>query len=465
LNKVELLKLIVILAFSSIFAYNVYLFDIKFVNEPPFKYHYISDEVWYVSASRNLLREVFHIYPPSTNATVQAKDVVALSKFISLYSSKFGIVSSEPYSKIENAAYVIGNNTEGIKELLKEYKKYNLTLVQPGWKYPDQKGILKYLNLEHPPLAKYFIMNQIRIKDVPPNWRVPGIELGALVTFVLPVALFLYTRSLLLSFTSLLLLYFDEAFRVMSMVAMLDGYAGSFSALSLAALIFSPALGTLFYALASTSKYTALFYFIPIAYVYWFEKRKSPLGSLMRPLLAFAIALIALSLPIILGLGFDTWLSKLLWGIKWFLMSRPSGPPPASPLDWVLGRQPSPLYVNPSLYVYTNPTIIQLALMAFFLLFPLRRERAYRPSWLASLYLVSALLGLSLVYVAGNKTLYTFYVSVFTPMADVASAGIVLLLANWDDANETVEWWWRAAKRALRWLLGKERLVCRLEGS
>ncbi|NPA84804.1 MAG: hypothetical protein GXO07_02215 [Crenarchaeota archaeon] len=461
----ELAKAVLIAVLAASLSLSALNFGMQFINSYPFKYNYISDEVWYVSASRNLLREVFGAYPPSPNATVQAKDVVALSKFISLYSYQYGIVTSEPYTKIENAAYVVGNSTEGIKRLVEEGEKYNLTLVQPGWKYPDQKDILKYLNLEHPPLAKYFIMNQMLQKDVPPSWRVPGVVLGALVIFALPLALYLYSRSLLLAATSLLLLYFDEAFRVMSMVAMLDGYAGSFSALSLGALLFSPALGALFYALASTSKYTAFFYFIPIAYVYWFEKGKSPLGSLARPLAAFVAALLLTSLPIILGLGFEEWLGKLLWGLKWFLMSRPSGPPPASPLDWVLGTQPSPLYVDPALYVYTNPQIMMLGLMAFALLFPVRKERPYRASWLASLYLVSALLGLSLVYVAGNKTLYTFYVSVFTPMADVAAAGFAVLLANWEKADEVLGWWWRALRTFVRWALGKERLKCRMEGS
>ncbi len=456
-------KFLTVLTLSFLLSLNFYMFETKKINSDPFKTHYISDEVWYVSASRNILREVFHLYPVSSNATIQAKDVVALSKFIGLYSSEFGITESKPYSKIKNAAYVIANSTEGIQKLLKEHEKYNLTLVQPGWIYPDQPGILKYLNLEHPPLAKYFIMHQILIEDKPPSWRVPSVVLGSLVVFVLPVAIYLYTGSLLFSLGTLLLLFFDEPLRAMSMVAMLDIYAGAFSSFSLALLPFSPLLGTIFYALASISKYTAFFYFVPIAYVYWFEKRKSPLGSVLRPLLAFAIALVLSSLPLIIGLGFERWLAKLLWGIHWFLMSRPSGPPPASPLDWILGQAPCPLYINPSLYVYTNSSIMMLALAAFFVLFPLRKRRTYRPAWLASLYLVSALLGFTFVYLAGNKTLYTFYVVVFTPMADVAAAGLVPLMMNWDDAADAVDWWSEAIRKAIRWLRGEERLVCRLE--
>ncbi|ABU82259.1 membrane-bound dolichyl-phosphate-mannose-protein mannosyltransferase-like protein [Ignicoccus hospitalis] len=459
------LKLAAVLALSFLFSLNFYNFGIEFISKPPFKYNYISDEVWYVSASRNLMREVFRAYPNSSNATVQAKDIVALTKFISLYSSQYGIDYSEPYSKIENAAYLVGNSTEGIKKLMKDAEKFNLTLVQPGWKYPDHEGILKYLNLEHPPLAKYIIGLKLLGEDLPPSWRLPGVALGSVAFFALPVALYLYSRSLILSLGSLLLLHFDEAFRVMSMVAMLDGYAASFSVLSLAALPLSPALATLFYALASNSKYTALFYFIPIAYVYRYERGKSPLGSLLRPLGSFAVGLVVLSLPIILGLGFDQWLSRLVGGVKWFLTSRPSGPPPASPLDWLTGNQPSPLYVDPALYVYTNPSILQLGLISFFALFPLRRKRTYKPAWLASLYLVSALLGLSAVYLAGNKTLYTFYVAVFTPMADVAAAGLAALLADWDSAYEVVEWWAKRLKGLVAWSLGRARLECKLEGS
>ena len=343
------IKLLLILFFSSIFSYSFYLTDYKILNSSSIKDTYISDETWYVSASRNLLREAFHAFPRSPNATLQFKSVVDLAKFNGLYSSNFSFVKIEPYVKIKNAEYAIGRNVTKVFELIKEKDKYNLTIVQPGWKYPDKEGILNYLNLEHPPVGKYFIMYQILKKDVPMNWRIPSMLLGSLVILVLPVAILLSTESFWLSFLTLLLLYFDEPLRVMSMVAMLDIYAASFSAMSFAALLFEPYSATLLYAIASSSKYTAFFYFLPIAYVFWLEKRKSPLGSFLRPLITFILILTLTSLPIIMGLGFQKWLKNLVGGIEWFLVSRPSGPPPSTPWDWIMGTGKVPLSVNPTI--------------------------------------------------------------------------------------------------------------------
>ncbi len=456
------IKLLLILFFSSIFSYSFYLTDYKVLNSSSIKDTYISDETWYVSASRNLLREAFHAFPRSPNATLQFKSVVDLAKFNGLYSSNFSFVKIEPYVKIKNAEYAIGRNVTKVFELIKEKDKYNLTIVQPGWKYPDKEGILNYLNLEHPPVGKYFIMYQILKKDVPMNWRIPSMLLGSLVILVLPVAILLSTESFWLSFLTLLLLYFDEPLRVMSMVAMLDIYAASFSAMSFAALLFEPYSATLLYAIASSSKYTAFFYFLPIAYVFWLEKRKSPLGSFLRPLITFVLILTLTSLPIIMGLGFQKWLKNLIGGIEWFLVSRPSGPPPSTPWDWIMGTGKVPLSVKPTLEVYTNPTIMQLAIIAFFLLLPLRKRKLYRAPWLASLYLVSALLGFQLVYWAGNHTLYAFYTVVFTPFADVAAAGLAISLMNYSHISEALQWWWNVIKTTWQWLWGKKRLECKL---
>ena len=451
-----------ILLLSATFSYNFYQTDYKLLVNSPLKKSYIGDEVWYVSASRNLLREAFHMYPYSPNATLKFKSSVDLAKFNGFYALKYGIKYVQPYKRIKNAEYGIGNDPSKIRQLIYDKNKYGLVIVQPGWKYPDKAGILNYLNLEHPPLAKYFIMHQIMVKDVPMSWRVPSMVLGSLVVFIVPVALLLATDSFWLSLLALLLLYLDEPLRVMSMVAMLDIYAAAFSAFSYAALLFEPYTATLLYALASSSKYTAFFYLIPIAYVFWLERKKSPGGSFLRPLITFLVVLTLVSMPIILGLGFKKWLDNLIGGIKWFLVSRPTGPPPSNPWDWIMGKGKVPLALKPMLEVYTNSAIMQVALIAFFLLLPLRKRKLYRASWLASLYLVSALVGFQIIYWLGNHTLYAFYTVVFTPFADVAAAGVAILLANYGDVYESLEWWGRLVVNVWDWLWGRRRLECEL---
>ncbi len=462
LRKYTIIKFLIILFFSSAFSYNFFVTEYRILNSSSIKNTYISDETWYVSASRNLLRVAFHMYPRSSNATLKFKSVVDLAKFNGLYSSKFDFIKMEPYVKIKNSEYAIGKNITKVMMLIREKNKYNISIVQPGWKYPDKEGILNYLNLEHPPVGKYFIMYQILQKDVPMNWRIPSMVLGSLVVFIVPIALLIATDSFWLSFLSMLLLYFDEPLRAMSMVAMLDIYAASFSVMSFSALLFEPYTATVLYAIASSSKYTAFFYFIPLAYVFWLERKKSPAGSVLRPLMTFVIVLTLTSLPIILGLGFENWLKNLIGGIEWFLVSRPSGPPPSTPWDWIVGTGKVPLSVKPTLEVYTNPTVIQLAIIAFFLLLPLRKKKLYRAPWLASFYLISALLGFQAIYWAGNHTLYAFYTVVFTPFADVAAAGLAISLMNYSHISEALQWWWSVIKRSWQWLWGKKRLECKL---
>ncbi|UXD22344.1 hypothetical protein IPA_03720 [Ignicoccus pacificus DSM 13166] len=450
--------------FSLYLGINFGLTEYSYATKPPISHNYVGDEVWYVSAARNILREVFHTYPycPNTcNATIQFKNGTDMTVFLVRYAKKFNLNSLYYYHKVKFAVYFQGPKSK-IMELMKEKNKYNITIVQPGWRYPEQTGILKYLNLEHPPLGKYFIASVMVHKDVPYMWRIPSIILGSLVVALVPIAVYLYTRSLALWIASLLMLYYDLPLRTMSMVAMLDIYSGAFSALALAVLPFSLWAATLVLALAISSKYTAAFYLIPIAYVFWRKKGHGPLKALLVPSIVALVVFLVLSLPLMIALGPLNWLNKVLSGLAWFTVSRPSGPPPANPWDWVEGKVPSPLYINPALYVVTSAAVMKTAILAFFLLYPLKDQRKYWVPWMAAFFLVSSLLGFTALYLKGNKTLYTFYTVVFTPMADVAVAGIILLLTNFDDLGYAISWWKRALKELSMWLWGDKKLKCEL---
>jgi predicted membrane-bound dolichyl-phosphate-mannose-protein mannosyltransferase len=461
LKKIEI---IFVILFSIYMGVNFGITQYNYATTPPVKYNYIGDEVWYVSAARNILREVLHTYPSCSstcNATIQFKDAPSMVIFLTKYASNFSLNVLYHYNKVKFAAYFKGPK-EDIFKLMKEKEKYNITLVQPGWRYPEQQGILKYLNLEHPPLGKYFIGITMLYKDVPYEWRIPGIVLGSLVIALVPIAIYLYSRSLALWIASLLLLFYDEPLRTMSMVAMLDVYAGALSALSLAALPFSPWGATAVLALAISSKYTAAFYLIPLAFLFWRRKSYGPLKALIIPSIVALLVFLALSMPLIVTLGPMKWLTKVLGGLEWFTVSRPSGPPPASPWDWIRGRVPSPLYIDPAVYVITSSSIMQTAMIAFFLLFPLRKRRKYWIAWMASFFLVSSLAGFEVLYIKGNRTLYTFYTVVFTPMADIATAGIIALLTNFDDLGESLSWWRRTLSEVSKWLWGEKKLRCEL---
>ena len=463
MKRSETLKLLTVFIITLLATLNFLTFELKYSKAQPIAYNYVGDEVWYVSASRNILREVFHTYPPCSaqcNATVQFVNKTSELKFLSEIVPKLRISVIYNYTKVKNALYVEGPKNS-IEDLIEHQDKYNISIVQPGWRYPEQQGILKYLNLEHPPLGKYFIALAIHEKDVPWMWREPGIILSTLAFFTLSLASYLVSRSLIMWIATLFLLYYDVPLRVMSMVAMLDIYAAAFSMMTLSTLPFSLFTSVILWSLAVSSKYTAAFYVLVLAYIFW-RKGDGPLKALMKPSLVALIVFLILSIPLMMHLGPLKWMDEVLRGLSWFTVSRPTGPPPASPLDWIEGKTPSPLYIKPSLYVITNSIIMKLAILSFFLLYPLKDKKEYKLGWLASFFLVSALVGFQMLYLKGNRTLYTFYTVVFTPMADVASAGFVVLLANFNDLSHTFAWWISTLKELSKWLWGTKKLKCEL---
>ncbi len=462
LNR-QRIKLILVVLLTIFLTVNFFYEEYGFARMKPVAYDYIGDEVWYTSAARNILREVFKVYPPcipQCNATLQFENSLSLTSFLLNYAGNYSIDVLYHYKKVENAIYV-NLPKHQLKALFRDAKKLNISIVQPGWRYPEQKGILKYLNLEHPPLGKYFIGLAMLKEDVPWMWRVPGILLASIALFSILMASYLVTGSLWFWLSVALLLYHDIAFRTMSMVAMLDIYSAVFSVISLALIPYSVTLAIIAFALATSSKYTAAFYILPIAYVL-VKRGKSPIASIALPTIAALVVFLVLSSPLIAKLGFVNWLNQVLSGISWFTVSRPSGPPPASPLDWIEGNSPSPLYIDPALYVVTNGAVMKTALLAFLLLYPLKEKRKYWLPWLASLFLVSSLLGFELLYLKGNKTLYSFYTVVFTPMADVGAAGVVLLLTNFNDVAYSLEWWKRTLGSLWALLKGEKKLKCQL---
>ena len=463
ITKGEAIKLAVVLAMTLIASYNFIVFELTYSKKPPIAYTYVGDEVWYVSASRNILREVFHLFPPCSiqcNATVQFADKGSELRFLLKTVPKLKLSVLYNYTKVKNALYIEGPKGS-IEKLIKNKELYNITVVQPGWKYPEQQGILKYLNLEHPPLGKYFIGLAILEKDVPWMWRRPGIILSTVAFFTLTLASYLATGSLIMWITTLMLLYFDIPLRVMSMVAMLDIYSASFSMLAISALPFSVPLSVVMWSLATSSKYTAAFYLIPLAYVFW-KRGDGILEALLKPATVALATFLLLSLPLILHLGPFKWLDEVIRGLTWFTVSRPAGPPVSGPWEWMMGKGVSPLYINPALYVTTNAFVMLTGIASFFLLYPLKEKRPYKLSWIAAFFLISSLLGFQLLYLKGNRTLYAFYTVVFTPMADVAAAGIVALLSNLDDLGDSINWWMSVAVEVAKWLWGTKRLKCEL---
>ena len=347
---------------------------------------YISDEVWYVTSARNILHDFF------------------------------GTPANSPYFMTAKAC--LTNESRVVKEYVNiEAVAAEGTVacyIRRGFPYPDKEGILSYYNLEHPPLAKYVIAAVEAIRDEPVFWRLPSIVLGAATLFLV----FLTARKLageLWALVATALMLFDNTFRAMAGIAMLDIYLAFFTALlaylhlSRRLLATGVALG-----LAAAVKYSGAFPVFGLIYLY---ARRSVRELAAVLLMAVSIFLLV-NIPIAGHLGIERWAHEILGAISWHTTSRPPGPTASTPLDWLFMQNSFALYINPD--VYASGTTAYLVALVYAL---------YKRDDVSALYL-STYGGYWLVYLAGNHTLYSFYTAHFSPLAHILLAGLFTSLAR-----------------------------------
>jgi predicted membrane-bound dolichyl-phosphate-mannose-protein mannosyltransferase len=293
------------------------------------------------------------------------------------------------------------------------------------------------MNPEHPPLGKYIIaLSMALCGDRPVCWRLPGaVEVG-LVPIMFMVG-FISVRGdrrkkvalLLAGVVSALAFYSDLSVRYESAVAMLDIHQAFFEALSLILLFRGSILwGLVGLGLAGSVKYSG-FFLLPAfwAYIGLYE------SSLKRRLYLFVASLVVplsllllLNVPYIVHFGFNWWWENSVVGaIRWETTSRPPGPPTSTPFQWFINA--NPFYFNynvmiggvvtPSLYVGA----IVLGALNIIVGIPSNRTRG-----VGSLAFYSIVGMYLLLYLMGNKTLYSFYVVQVAPAMALTYSDFVL---------------------------------------
>ena len=443
-DKLNILAIIVVLAI--IVFVNVYL---SFSQASSFEQEeqrlfctrkgYVSDEVWYVDAARNILAKIFGLTPHQEGDELKATLVYAskeeLEKAKSLANS-FGItILCDHFDKL-NAAYVSAKTSESITLFA---KATNATAVVFGWILGDAQNIYEYLNLEHPPSAKYIIaLAMLILGDRPLYWRIPSIIMGATIV----ILVFLLTRRLSqsneLGLIAAAATAVDPLLRNMASIAMLDIYVTAFSLLSIylaANERYREAI--LLLGFAATFKFTALTAFLPILCLYvgkaWKETKTSTYRSvldraiemMLLMLLSFAFFQLLVAYPIILRIGIATWLQQSIFGaISWHLSAKcvgPNCPISSAPWDWFFGLNSFPLYIYANGTVVYAQGFVPAYAVALILMIISVAKRFYEDSdkslsKKAWIIICGTFISYILLWIAGSRTQYSFYAVQLTPL-------------------------------------------------
>jgi len=401
---------------------------------------YVSDEVWYVSSARNILNKIFKVKPRIADGKygvtiVYNQTMVSRADIENYITSKYGsdVQLDSNYREIA-AIYIESSNSTILEELVKEFNASKwLVDVVWGWRLADAKNINTYLNLEHPPLAKYLIaLLMAFFGDNPLTWRIPSIIAGVLTTLFTYMAALALTRNKWLSLVVSLLAGVDPVMRALSSIALLDAHVAMFSAMSIY-FLFSrkPVCALISVIVGSLFKFNTLFLLIPVLYILVrLDFTENPKFTvLVRSLIKYSLATLSLflafqviaSMPLIIYGGFDWWFSSSITGaFKWHLSVKCIGahcPVSSAPWDWFIGNNGFTLYYftgTRSLVAIGFWPLWSIALAYSVLLLPL--YRVDRRLGYVLLVFHGLLAGYILLYIAGGRTQYSFYSVQFTPM-------------------------------------------------
>jgi predicted membrane-bound dolichyl-phosphate-mannose-protein mannosyltransferase len=401
---------------------------------------YASDETWYVISARNMFRDVFGAQPTYIDSIGRHHYTVFFSSRTALREDNADFrdfVENEldgsvtmGYSKAHAISIAVFESLENtvITAVFPSVK-----LVQSGFNYPDVSGAETYLNMEHPPLVKYILgLSMLALGDQPIAWRAPGIILGALA---LLVTYFIVARLLKNDFFALLvfpLALADPVLRAMSSVAMLDIYVVFFVALSMwFALRRSYLLSAVFIGLGTSCKLTGAFPLFALFFLMLYFRKSSFKKMIFYPFVVSFFVWALVNSPMMLHFGFFSWISEVQNGLQWFVTSRPPGPVVSTPWGWFVNENPFMINANPDVFASVNIAVYLLALAALVTTPYLIRKLRNRNIILPSLWFLSTFVGYVAVYILGNRTMYSFYVVTFAPMAYALVCVIVFWLSRY----------------------------------
>ncbi len=478
-------KILAIIIIAGILAFSYYqyysLADKLYKNEIKHKGKgYVSDEVWYVSSARNIMLKIFRLKPRITDnkygvSIVYGKGInrSLLLRIIREKDLDINLVDTH-YYKIK-VFYIESSKPEDIEKLIEELKKYgNVKDVVWGWRLADAESINTYLNLEHPPLAKYLIILSIYVfGDNPISWRIPFILAGVLTILFTIMASYKLVKNIWVSILTGFFTSIDPIMRVLSSVALLDIYVALFTIISTYFIFSKKYKWALFFTIiGSAFKFNTLFLLIPIWIIFIRrELLKEPSFSMflygLSKLFLITITLfisiqMIVSIPLINHIGISSWLDQSIFGaIKWHTSIKCSGsncPVSSAPWDWFLGLNGFPIY-----YFTWNNSLVALGFWPFWtialtytiLFLPLYRwEKRFSYPFII---LWGLLFGYIFLWLLGGKTQYSFYAVQFTPITYIVLMNcFTYIVINRSNLVRVISLWNRFLKivwRTILWLL------------
>ncbi|MEM0227718.1 MAG: glycosyltransferase family 39 protein [Ignisphaera sp.] len=422
---VPMLLLTVVVSINILFSISNALFlEQEEISRFPHAKGYVSDEVWYVNSARNILRNVFGCIPrmdvpKATLIYVQKEDLQKAKSMASLYGVN---IVYDSFIKI-NALYVEATNRNSIELFAKQTGAIDTIF---GWIIGDSSDINKYMNYEHPPTAKYLIaLMLLALGDRPLFWRIPSIIMGAIVTLMTYLIVYVISKSKEAGLIASALVAVDPMTRYLSSIAILDIYVAAFTLIALyLALKNRLKEAALLLGLASTFKFTALIAFIPLLFIYirnltkrttrFLDILSASLEYLILTILSFVFFQILLSVPIIIKIGIDAWFNESVFkAISWHLSTKCIGaecPIASAPWDWFFGLNSFPLYIDShgkALYAMGFVPAYAISFVLLFFTLPYRKYNTIsRDAWYMPLGLF---IGYTILWMAGSRTQYSFY--------------------------------------------------------
>lgn len=453
---------------------------------------YISDETWYVPSARNILIRIFGAQPKAihdgmvrvtlelitpANQQDYYMKVDKVEKAIESLGGKV-VKSTDYYTYSSGGDYLPAvcadlppESLDALSEI-PEVKQYAV-----GECYPRAKGILDYMNYEHPPLAKYLIALVLAtVGDTYSTWRLAPLAAGVSIL----VMSYMYMRKVVGGHVSIFLgaalsfvISLDNLFRVMSGVAMLDIFTSAFTYAALLATAFGSTLwASVATGLAFNTKFSGAFIALP-GIVQRIRGGEKPGIAILAFVYVPVVMLFIIAIPIINYLGFMDWWSNSVEGaIRWHLsIKTPGGGPPVStPWDWLLGRNAFVLYYNtaptgepyPYLAAVGNPYLyLATAALSLFVL-PALNKLADRGASVLTAW--GTWLMYVLIWFLGSRTQYSFYMVQTTPLIYTALIMIIFyLFFNPANIKATAREWASLLTKLAAWLRGEVRVRIAIE--